>query len=43
MVYKTRDFWISGLCPSSVVIKNTTFQKLDLFTSSGEEGVGPLE
>jgi hypothetical protein len=25
-----------GLCPSSVVLKNTTFRKLDLFPYSGE-------
>jgi hypothetical protein len=31
------DFWIFGLCPSSVILKNikknTTFWKLDLFPS----------
>jgi hypothetical protein len=38
----------SGFFPSSCIPKNTTFQKLDLFPSSGEGGgedtysVGPL-
>jgi hypothetical protein len=39
MVYTTRDYWVSELCPSSSILKNTTFWKLDLFLSSGE-GVG---
>jgi hypothetical protein len=39
MVYNTRDFWVFGLGPSSAILKNTTFRKLDLFPSSGK-GVG---
>jgi hypothetical protein len=27
--------WVPGLCPSSGILKNTTFRKLDLFSSSG--------
>jgi hypothetical protein len=36
MVYKTQDYWVFGLCPSPGILKNTTFQKLDLFPSSGD-------
>jgi hypothetical protein len=48
MVYNTRDHWVLGLCPSSGILKNTTFLKMDLFPSSGEGGgtptlLGPLE
>jgi hypothetical protein len=42
MVYATRDYWVFGLCPSSGILKNTTFRKLGLFPSSGE-GLGDLE
>jgi hypothetical protein len=38
MVYNTQNYWISGLCPSSGILENTTFLKLDLFLSSGEWG-----
>jgi hypothetical protein len=31
-----KDYWVLGLCPSSVVLKNTTFRKLDLFVPPGE-------
>jgi hypothetical protein len=31
------DYWVFGLCPSFGILKNTTFQKLDLFPSSAEE------
>jgi hypothetical protein len=31
----TRNFWVSGLYPSSSVWRSTTFWKLDLFPSSG--------
>jgi hypothetical protein len=41
-----RDFWVFGLCPSSGILKNTTFRKQDLFPCSGEVGrrhlLGPL-
>jgi hypothetical protein len=40
MVYNIRDYWVFRLCPSSDILetlKNTTFRKLDLFPSSGEE------
>jgi hypothetical protein len=50
MVYDIQDYWVFELCPSSGIPKkqkNTTFQKLDLFLSSGEGSgdtysVGPL-
>jgi hypothetical protein len=34
----SQRYWVFGLCPSSEfeITKNTTFRKLDLFTSSGE-------
>jgi hypothetical protein len=32
------NFRVSGLYPSSGVWRNTTFQKLDLFPSSGKRG-----
>jgi hypothetical protein len=31
-----RDYWIFLVCPSSGIVKNTAFRKLDLFPSSGE-------
>jgi hypothetical protein len=48
MVYNTRDSWVFGLCPSSGILKNTTFRKLDLFPSAGKGWetpalLGPLE
>jgi hypothetical protein len=39
VVHNIRDYWVFGICPSSGIIKNTTFRKLNLFSSSGE-GVG---
>jgi hypothetical protein len=30
MVYNVRDYWVSGLCPSSGILRNTTFPKLDM-------------
>jgi hypothetical protein len=36
MVYNTRDYLAFELCPSSSILKNTTFRKLYLFSSSGE-------
>jgi hypothetical protein len=38
MVHDTLNYWASGLCPSSRIIKleNTTFRELNLFPSSGE-------
>jgi hypothetical protein len=41
MVYNAQDCWVSGLCPSSDILrtqKDKTFQKLDLFPSSGKGG-----
>jgi hypothetical protein len=38
MVNNTRNFWVSGLYPSSGVWRNTSFRKLDLFPSSGKRG-----
>jgi hypothetical protein len=48
MVYNTLDYGVFGLYPSSDVLKDTTFRKLDLFPSSGEgleipTLLGPLE
>jgi hypothetical protein len=45
MVYKTTGFF--GLFPSSGILENTTFRKMDLFPTTGEGGedtnsVGPL-
>jgi hypothetical protein len=31
-----RNYWVFGLCPSSGILKNATFRKLDPFPSSGE-------
>jgi hypothetical protein len=36
LVYNTRNYWVSGLCPSSNILKNTKFRKLGLFPSSDE-------
>jgi hypothetical protein len=38
MVYNTQNYWVFGLSPSSGILENTTFRKLDLFPSSGEDG-----
>jgi hypothetical protein len=38
MVYNTQKYWVFGLFPSSGILENTTFRKLDLFPSSGEGG-----
>jgi hypothetical protein len=47
MVYSTQNYCVFGLFPSSGILRNrnTTFRKLDLFTSSGKDTylVGPLE
>jgi hypothetical protein len=39
MMCNTQNYWGFGLCPTSAILKleNTTFRKLDLFPSSGEE------
>jgi hypothetical protein len=48
MVYNTQNYWVLGIFPSSGILENTTFPKLDLFPSSGEGGgedtytVGPV-
>jgi hypothetical protein len=36
MVYNTQNYWVFGLLPSSGILENTTFRKLDLFPFSGE-------
>jgi hypothetical protein len=36
MVYNTRDYWVFGFRPSSNILKNKIFQKLDLFPSLGK-------
>jgi hypothetical protein len=38
MVYNTQNYWVFGLYPSSGILENTMFRKLDLFPSSGEGG-----
>jgi hypothetical protein len=46
IVYSTQNYWDFGLLPSPGVLgsRNMTFQKFDLFPSSGEGGkLGPLE
>jgi hypothetical protein len=35
---RLQDYWVFGLFPSSGILENTTFRKLDLFPSSGEGG-----
>jgi hypothetical protein len=47
MVSNTRNYGVFGLCPSSGILKNTTFRQLDLFPSSAERWetatlLGPL-
>jgi hypothetical protein len=48
MVYNTQNYWVLGLFLSSGILENTTFRKLDLCPSSGEDevedtySVGPL-
>jgi hypothetical protein len=36
MVYNIRSYWVSALCPTSGIMKNTMFWKLGVFPSSGE-------
>jgi hypothetical protein len=41
-------YWVFGLCRSSIILKNTTFRKMDLFPSSHDVWetptlLGPLE
>jgi hypothetical protein len=43
MVYNTRDCWVFGPSPSSGILKNTTFRKLDLFLSSGDGWETPTQ
>jgi hypothetical protein len=31
-----QNCWGFGFCPSSIIVRKTTFQKLDLFPSSSE-------
>jgi hypothetical protein len=38
MVYNAQNYWVFGLFPSSDILENSTFRKLDLFPSSGEGG-----
>jgi hypothetical protein len=46
--FPTQNYWVFGHFPSSGILENTTFRKLDLFPFSGEGGgedtysVGPL-
>jgi hypothetical protein len=40
MVYNACDCWGVGLFPSSYILKNTIYQKLDLCPASDEEAVG---
>jgi hypothetical protein len=43
VLYNTQNYWVSRFCPSSGVLtgKKTSFRKLDLFPSSGEERETP--
>jgi hypothetical protein len=41
MVYNILDYWFLGLRPSSSILRNTKFQKLDLFLFLGT-GVGGM-
>jgi hypothetical protein len=41
MMYNTREYWVRGLCPSSVILKSTVFRKLNLVLSLGE-GLGDI-
>jgi hypothetical protein len=36
MVYNTQDYWVFGLSPSSDILKNATFRKLDQLLLSGD-------
>jgi hypothetical protein len=36
MMHCNWDYWVSGFCPLSDVLKNTACQELDLFPSSGK-------
>jgi hypothetical protein len=38
LVPNRHNYWVWGLFPSSGILENTTFRKLDLFPSSGEGG-----
>jgi hypothetical protein len=31
VVYNTRDYWVFGICPSSGILKNTTFRETGCF------------
>jgi hypothetical protein len=48
LIHCTQNYWVFVLFPSSGILENTTFRKLDLFPSSDEGGgediysVGPL-
>jgi hypothetical protein len=39
MVYNTQNYWVFGLFPSSGILENTMFRKLDLIPFSGK---GPV-
>jgi hypothetical protein len=49
VVYKTQNYWVYGLCPSSKIVNTRKmYQILDQFLSSGEgmetlTVLGPLE
>jgi hypothetical protein len=36
--FRTQNYWVFGPFPSSGILENKTFRKLDLFPSSGEGG-----
>jgi hypothetical protein len=36
VVQNSQNYWVFGLSPSSSILENTTFRKLNLFPSSGE-------
>jgi hypothetical protein len=38
LIENSQNYWVFGLFPSSGILENTMFRKLDLFPSSGEGG-----
>jgi hypothetical protein len=42
-VGNAQNYWIFLRFPPSGILENTTFQKLDLFPSSGKEGKTPTQ
>jgi hypothetical protein len=38
VLFSSQNYWVSGLFPSSGILENMTFRKLDLFPSTGDGG-----